>query len=147
VDLIQIFDTWAGVLAPAEFNAWCLVPLAKIIAGVRAKFPQVPIIAFPRGIGLQIKNFSEAMDADVVGLDTSMDLAQAIKACGPKTVFQGNLDPLALLAGGAALERAVRDIMAATQGRAHVFNLGHGILPETPVGHVEHLLRLIRTNS
>jgi uroporphyrinogen decarboxylase len=147
VDLIQIFDTWAGVLAPSEFEAWCAVPLAKIIAGVRGRFPDVPIIAFPRGIGLQIKDFTAKIDADVFGLDTSVDLGQAIKACDPKAIFQGNLDPLALLAGGQALERAVRGIMAATRGRAHVFNLGHGILPETPVAHVEHLLRLLRTGS
>jgi uroporphyrinogen decarboxylase len=147
VDLIQIFDTWAGVLAPAEFKAWCVAPLARIIAGVRMLFPDVPIIAFPRGIGLQMVDFVDQIDANVIGLDTSVDLAKAIKLCGSKTIFQGNLDPLALLAGGRALENAVRGIMTATQNRPHVFNLGHGILPETPVAHVEHMLRLLRTGA
>src|SRR5262249_52488756 len=98
----------------------------------------------PRGIGLQMPNFIDEVDANVIGLDTSVDLSTAISLRGSKTIFQGNLDPLALLAGGRALDTAVRGIMTATQNRPHVFNLGHGILPETPVAHVEEMLRLVR---
>ncbi|MGP0061184.1 MAG: uroporphyrinogen decarboxylase [Beijerinckiaceae bacterium] len=147
VDVVQIFDTWAGVLPALEFERWCRAPITRIIAGLRDRFAQVPIIVFPRGAGLHLSDFAERTGADVIGLDSSTDLSQAMALCDEKRVFQGNLDPLALLAGGAALEQAVRSILSATRDRAHVFNLGHGILPETPIANVEHLVRLLRAGA
>ncbi|MGO9004718.1 MAG: uroporphyrinogen decarboxylase [Beijerinckiaceae bacterium] len=147
VDVVQIFDTWAGVLPASEFELWCRAPITRIISGLRERFAEVPIIVFPRGVGLHLDDFAERTGADVVGLDSSTDLNQAIALCDEKRVLQGNLDPLALLAGGPALERAVRTIRLATRDRAHVFNLGHGILPETPVANVEELVRLVRARA
>lgn len=146
VDVIQIFDTWAGVLPPSEFERWCREPVARIIAGLRKTFRRVPIIAFPRAAGSQIASFSARTGADALGFGISADLA-AIGRTGGAPVTQGNLDPLALVAGGAPLEQGVREISAATQGHPHIFNLGHGILPQTPIEHVEHLVRLVRDLS
>lgn len=146
VDALQIFDTWAGVLPPAEFERWCRKPVARIIAGLRQDFPAVPIIAFPRGAGLKLRDYAEQTDADAIGLDTSADLRE-VALGGRARALQGNLDPLALVAGGPALGEAVRAIKEATRQRAHIFNLGHGILPETPVAHVEELMRLVREEA
>jgi uroporphyrinogen decarboxylase len=146
-DAVQIFDTWAGVLPAAAFERWCVDPIARIVAGLRKTFPHVPVIVFPRGAGLHLGTFAYRTGADVIGLDSSIDLRQAIALCDKTQVFQGNLDPLALLAGGPALDDAVRVILSATRDRAHIFNLGHGILPETPVAHVEQLVRLLRAEA
>jgi uroporphyrinogen decarboxylase len=143
VEAIQIFDTWAGVLPPAEFERWCLEPVARIIAGLRKNVRRVPVIAFPRAAGPQIATFCEHTGADALGLGTSADLAAIAQTSGV-AVTQGNLDPLVLVAGGAPLERGVSEILEARHGRPHIFNLGHGILPQTPIDHVEHLIRLVR---
>jgi uroporphyrinogen decarboxylase len=144
VDAVQIFDTWANVLPSAEFERWCRQPVARIISGLRRKFPAIPIIAFPRGAGYQTVDFAARTGADAIGLDSAVDLARITALCGGNVVFQGNLDPLALVAGGRALDEAVDRIVAAMRGRPHIFNLGHGILPETPIAHVEHLVRRVR---
>lgn len=143
VDVLQIFDTWAGVLPAGEFERWSVRPIATIVAGVRARHPRVPIIVFARGIGPRLLELKDATGADALGLDTSMDPHWAARAL-PGTVLQGNLDPLALIAGGQALDAAVGRILAAFRHRPHIFNLGHGILPETPIAHVERLVELVR---
>ncbi len=143
VDAVQIFDTWAGVLPAGEFDRWCVSPIAAVVAGVKARHPAIPIIVFARGAGPRLVELKDATDADALGLDTAVDPHWA--AGLPKTtVLQGNLDPLALIAGGAALEEAVTRILAAFRHRPHIFNLGHGILPETPIAHVERLVELVR---
>ena len=147
VDCLQIFDTWAGVLPPGAFERWSLEPLKAIVAGVKARFPDLPIIVFARGVGPRLRACAEALGADALGLDTAVDPAWAAATLPSETVLQGNLDPLALVAGGAALDAAVSRIRDAFRGRPHVFNLGHGILPETPVAHVERLLDLVRTEA
>jgi uroporphyrinogen decarboxylase len=144
VDAVQIFDSWAGVLPPQEFRRWCFEPLRKIVAGVKALRPDVPIILFPRGVGAHLIELARTSGADVIGLDTSVDLAFAANSVQTLLPVQGNLDPLALLAGGAALDAAVADILRALGGGPLIFNLGHGILPETPVAHVERLVSLVR---
>ncbi len=146
-DCVQIFDTWAGVLPAAEFERWCLAPIRAIIAGLSALHPQVKVIAFPRGIGPHLPGFAAASGANVLGLDSAVDPAWAAQAVPAEVVLQGNLDPLALLAGGAALDAAIDRIRLALAGRPHIFNLGHGILPETPVAHVERLLERLRMNQ
>jgi uroporphyrinogen decarboxylase len=143
-DCVQIFDSWAGALAPAEFERWALDPVQRIIAGVRTRHPQAKIIAFPRGAGLALTSYAARVGANALGLDTSVDPATAASLIPPNVVLQGNLDPLALIAGGEALSEAVARIQSGFRGRPHIFNLGHGILPETPLANVEALLALLR---
>ena len=143
VDAVQLFDSWAGVLPTAEYRRWCLEPSQAIMAGLRARCPGLPVIAFPRANGRHLAMAADG-GAAALGLDTTVDLGWASKALPKNLPLQGNLDPLALMAGGEALDRAVDAILAAFADRPHVFNLGHGILPETPIVHVERMLRRIR---
>ncbi len=144
VDCLQVFDTWAGVLPAGAFERWSLTPLRAIVAGVRARFPAIPIIVFARGAGPRLPTCAAALDGVVLGLDTATDPAWADATLARSQVLQGNLDPLALIAGGDALDTAVLHILDAFRARPFVFNLGHGILPETPVAHVERLVQLVR---
>jgi uroporphyrinogen decarboxylase len=144
VEAVQIFDTWAGVLPPGEYEAWCLEPIKAIVEGVRKRHPQARIIGFPKGIGARLQGFALATGINALGLDSAVDPDWAARELGPGLVLQGNLDPLVLIAGGAALEGAVRRILKTFENRPHIFNLGHGILPQTPIAHVELLLKLLR---
>jgi uroporphyrinogen decarboxylase len=144
VDALQIFDTWAGVLPAGEFDTWCVHPIAAIVAGVRAKFPKIPFIVFARGAGPRLLTLKAATGADALGIDTALDPGWAAQNLPATTVLQGNLDPLVLIAGGEALDTAVGRILKTFKGRPHIFNLGHGILPETPIAHVERLMELVR---
>jgi uroporphyrinogen decarboxylase len=142
-DAVQIFDSWASGLPAALFEQVVIQPTQKIVRAVRAARPGAKIIGFPRAATLAgYEAYARATSVDAVSLDTAapMDWAAKSLPCG----VQGNLDPIVLIAGGAALDRAVDAILEATQGRPHIFNLGHGILPETPIAHVEHLLKRIR---
>ncbi len=143
-DAVQIFDSWAGVLPAGEFERWCLAPVRAMVDLVRAEFPDVPIIAFPRGAGARLPACARALGVRVLGLDTAIDPAWADQAVETGITLQGNLDPLALVAGGAAQDRAVDYILHALRNRPHIFNLGHGILPHTPLAHVEQLLARLR---
>jgi uroporphyrinogen decarboxylase len=147
VDAIQIFDTWAGVLPAGEFERWCVKPIAAIVAGVRAKHPGIKIIVFARGAGPRLVELKDETGADALGIDTAVDPHWAARTLPSSTVLQGNLDPLALIAGGQALDAAVGRILAAFRHRPHIFNLGHGILPETPIAHVERLVELVRRDA
>ena len=145
-DAVQIFDSWASGLPAALFEEVVIAPTQKIVAAVRGARPGARIIGFPRAATLAgYEAYVRATGVDAVSLDTAapMDWAAKAFACA----LQGNLDPIALIAGGAALDRAVDAILAATHGKPHIFNLGHGILPETPIAHVEHLLKRIRAHS
>jgi uroporphyrinogen decarboxylase len=144
VDAVQIFDSWAGVLPGGEFRRWCAEPLRKIITKVKTARPEVPIILFPRGVGPHLLDLAKTSGADVIGLDTSVDPSFAARFLQPLRPVQGNLDPLALVAGGAALDAAVAEIIGALGAGPLIFNLGHGILPETPIAHVERLVNLVR---
>src|SRR5271170_112482 len=139
-EAVQIFDSWGGVLPPAEFDRWCVAPIAAVAAKVRAKAPDAPIIAFPRGAGAQLAKFAPFGAIAAIGLDTAVEPMAAIAALPERFALQGNLDPLALVAGGPCLDGAVDRIVAGFGPRAHIFNLGHGIVPETPVEHVERLV-------
>ncbi len=147
VDAIQIFDTWAGVLPAGEFERWCVTPVAAIVAGLRASHPAMPIIVFARGAGSRVGELKNLTDADALGLDTAVDPHWAARTLPASTVLQGNLDPLALIAGGQALDAAVGRILAAFRRRPYIFNLGHGILPETPLAHVDRLVELVRRDA
>jgi uroporphyrinogen decarboxylase len=143
-DTVQIFDSWSGVLPADEFVSWCVNPVQKLVEAVRAARPHVKIIGFPRCATTEgLRTFVPAVSVDGLSLDTTADLACIIKEKG-FPCLQGNLDPLVLIVGGERLDRAVDHILEHTEGHAFVFNLGHGILPETPIAHVEQLLRRIR---
>jgi uroporphyrinogen decarboxylase len=143
-DAVQIFDTWAGVLPADEFARWCIAPTQRIVAAVRRQIPDAKIISFPRGAGSHMVRYLEGVAVDAVGLDWMVDLAIARDYIQKRKPVQGNLDPLALRAGGAALDRSVDAIMQALAGGPFIFNLGHGILPDTPITHVEQMLRRVR---
>jgi uroporphyrinogen decarboxylase len=144
VDAVQIFDTWAGVLPAGEFAQWCVEPTQRIIAKVRREVPGAKVIGFPRGIGTGLLRYIEDVPVDAVGLDWSVDLAFARDQIQWRVPVQGNLDPLALVAGGAALDQAVDRILEAFSEKPFIFNLGHGILPHTPIAHVEQMLARVR---
>ncbi|MCP3441781.1 uroporphyrinogen decarboxylase [Bradyrhizobium sp. CCGUVB14] len=141
---LQIFDTWAGVLPPAEFARWSTEPTRRIVEGVRAKVPDARIIGFPRGAGAQLPGYVEATGVDAVSMDWTAEPAFIREHVQSKVAVQGNLDPLVLITGGAALDRAVDNVLANfSQGR-FIFNLGHGIQPETPIAHVEQMIKRVR---
>ena len=143
-EAVQIFDSWAGVLPPAEFESWCVTPLASLVAKVHAAAPDAPVIAFPRGAATQLGKFAGVKGVAALGLDTAVDPAVACAALPAPIALQGNLDPLALVAGGAGLDEGIDRALQGFEGRAHIFNLGHGVLPETPISHVERLVTKVR---
>lgn len=144
-DAVQIFDSWAGVLAPEEFLRWSVGPIARIVRAVRAEIPDAKVIGFPKGAALKglIALVNEAK-VDAVGLDWTADRVAVRAALGGRVALQGNLDPLRLIAGGEALDEAMDSLLEDFRGASHIFNLGHGIRPETPISHVEHMLRRLR---
>jgi uroporphyrinogen decarboxylase len=141
---VQLFDSWAGSLSPAQFERWVIEPTARIVEQLRARCPGVPIIGFPKGAGGKLPAYARETGVDAIGVDETVDPVWAANNLPDGLPVQGNLDPLALIAGGAALDSAVSRIRAAFCDRPHIFNLGHGILPDTPIVHVEHLLSILR---
>jgi uroporphyrinogen decarboxylase len=145
-DAVQIFDSWASGLAPSTFERWVVQPTKRVVEKVRTAHPNAKIIGFPRASTLEgYESYARAVAVDAVSIDTATSMGWAAKALGGKVAVQGNLDPIALIAGGDALARAVDEILEATQDVPHIFNLGHGILQETPIAHVEQLLTRIRS--
>jgi uroporphyrinogen decarboxylase len=144
VDAVQIFDSWAGSLGPEDFRRWCIEPTRRIVALVRARHPQAKIIGFPRGAGAGIPEYVRETGVDAVGLETEIDRGFVREAIQPLVPVQGHLDPQLLRSGGPELDREIEAIRAAFGDSAFVFNLGHGILPDTPIAHVERLVELVR---
>jgi uroporphyrinogen decarboxylase len=144
VHTVQIFESWSGSLAPDQFERWVIEPTRSIVRAVRAARPGVPIIGFPKGAGGKLAAYARGTEVDALGLDETVDPLWADAVLPPGLPVQGNLDPLALLTGGEALETAVRRIRQSLSARPHIFNLGHGIVPQVPVEHVEQLLQLVR---
>lgn len=143
-DGVQIFESWAEDMTEVLFNRLILKPIAKIVALVRAEIPNAPIIGFPRGAGHRIGTFVAATGVNGAGLDIAANLHAARHAVGPNICLQGNLDPMALVSGGAALELAVDNILAAATTGPHIFNLGHGVVPQTPIAHVEMVMARVK---
>ncbi|MCP4616308.1 MAG: uroporphyrinogen decarboxylase [Bradyrhizobium sp.] len=143
-DALQIFDTWAGVLPPREFERWSIEPARRIVEGVRKHVPDAKIIGFPRGAAGQLPAYVEATGVNAVSIDWTADPSLIRERVQTKVAVQGNLDPLALIAGGAALDRAVDDVLASYGKGRLIFNLGHGIQPETPIAHVEQMVKRVR---
>ena len=144
VDAVQLFDTWAGVLPPEEFTRWCIEPAARIVNELRRKVPNARVIGFPRGAGHLLGDYVDRVPVNAVSIDWMADRKFVRERVQSRVAVQGNLDPLALLAGGDALDRAIDAIMADFQDGRFIFNLGHGILPPTPIAHVERMLKRVR---
>lgn len=144
VDAVQIFDTWAGTLPDREFDQWVLEPTARIVEGLRARVPGAPVIVFPKGAGSKLSRVVKRIAPNGVGLDWTADGAAMVRDIQPHTAVQGNIDPLVLMAGGAALDAAVDHALATYAGGRYIFNLGHGITQFTPVPHVEQMLARLR---
>jgi uroporphyrinogen decarboxylase len=144
VEAVQLFDSWAGSLSPAQFRRWVIEPNTRIVAQLKALHPAIPIIGFPKGAGAKLADYAAQTGVDAVGVDETIDPHWANAALPQGMPVQGNLDPLALIAGGRAVEEAVDTIRAAFADRPHIMNLGHGILPDTPIAHVEALINYVR---
>lgn len=144
VDAVQIFDSWAGVLPGTELERWCIAPVARIVAAIEREHGNIPVIGFPRGAGSWLETYPARTGVDCLSLDTTVAPEWADRTLPRNLPIQGNLDPLVLLAGGTALDLAITRTKAAFRDRPHIFNLGHGILPETPIAHVERLVELVR---
>ncbi|WP_010184331.1 uroporphyrinogen decarboxylase [Sphingomonas sp. PAMC 26605] len=145
VEAVQLFDSWSGSLSPAQFERWVIAPNAAIVAALRARHPGVPIIGFPKGAGEKLPAYARETGVDALGLDETIDPEWAAATLPADLPVQGNLDPLVLIAGGAAMEQAATRILRAFADRPHIFNLGHGILQDTPIPHVEQLLDFVRS--
>ncbi len=143
VDAVQLFDSWAGVLSDAGFERWVIDPTRQITARLKERFPSVPVIGFPRGAGLLYPRYVARSGVDAVSIDTTVSSAFAREQLQGRVAVQGNLDPVALLVGGEVMEREVREIRRALSGGPFIFNLGHGVLPQTPPEHVAALARLL----
>ena len=141
---VQLFDSWAGSLAPSEFERWVVAPTAAIVGRLMVRHPDVPIIGFPKGAGAKLAAYAAETGIDAVGLDETVDPAWADAMLPPGMPVQGNIDPLALWAGGEALRASVARVRAAFDERPHILNLGHGILQDTPIAHVDELMALVR---
>ena len=144
VEAVQLFDSWAGSLAPDEYLRWVVAPNRAIVEQLRTRCPDTPIIGFPKGIGEKLPVYARETGVDAIGVDETIDPVWADENLPKGLPVQGNLDPLALISGGWAVENAVNRIRSAFSKRPHIFNLGHGILPDTPVVHVEQLLAKVR---
>jgi uroporphyrinogen decarboxylase len=144
-DCLMLFESWAGIFAPAQFRKLVIEPNRRIVAALKARNPDAKIIGFPRLAGLMLGEYVRKTGIDAVGLDSVTDITRAATACPENTVFQGNLDPLLLKLGGSAMEEAALELLASVKGRPHIFNLGHGITPDVPEENVARLMEIIRS--
>jgi uroporphyrinogen decarboxylase len=143
-EAVQLFDSWAGSLAPDQFERWVIAPNARITAALRERYPSLPVIGFPKGSGEKLPAYARETGVQAVGVDETIDPRWAAANLPADLPVQGNLDPLLILAGGDALEQRAKAILEAFADRPHVFNLGHGIGQHTPIAHVEALVKMVR---
>ena len=144
-EAVQLFDSWSGSLAPAEFERWVIAPTAKLAGALRQRFPQVPVIGFPKGAGAKLAAYARETGVSAIGLDETIDPVWAHRELPEGMPVQGCFDPVLLEAGGPMIEQRALAILNALAGRPHVFNLGHGIGQHTPIEHVEQLLGVVRS--
>lgn len=144
-EVVQLFDTWAGSLPEAAQRRWCIEPVREITSRLRRVYPGIPVIAFPRGAGPLYVNYAGDTGVNCLGIDTALPPRWAAENIQPITAVQGNLDPRLVVVGGAAMKEAAREILTALKDGPHIFNLGHGIMPETPPEHVQELSDLLRS--
>ncbi|MGQ7790776.1 uroporphyrinogen decarboxylase [Faunimonas sp. B44] len=143
-DAVMVFDSWAGVLDDEGFERWAIDPVRRIVAAVKAQVPGAPVIAFAKGAGARLGTYAARTGADGFGLDWTLPISAARRMVPERAALQGNLDPLRLIAGGRALDEGIDRVLGAAAGHPHIFNLGHGITPETPIAHVEQLVARVR---
>lgn len=143
-EAVQLFDSWAGSLAPAQFERWVIAPNAAIVTALKARFPEVPVIGFPKGAGEKLATYARETKVDALGLDETIDPLWAHQVLPEGLPVQGNLDPLLLLSGGAEMQKQTLRILDVFAERPHVFNLGHGIGQTTPPEHVGELLSAVQ---
>jgi len=147
-DVVQLFDSWAGGLPAKEFGDWVIAPNKRIVDLVRKEIPQAPIIGFPRAAtAAGYEAYAAETGVSAVSIDTAASMQWAVKSLPPRVAVQGNLDPIVLIAGGDALDRAVERILSETRETPFIFNLGHGVLPETPLAHVAQLVARVRSST
>jgi uroporphyrinogen decarboxylase len=142
-DVVQLFDSWAGVLSESGFERWVIGPTRQITDRLKQSFPAVPVIGFPRGAGLLYPRYAAESGVDAVGIDSAVPMLFARERLQGRVAVQGNLDPVALLVGGAAMQQEVLRIREALAGGPFIFNLGHGVMPQTPLENVAALARLL----
>ncbi|MBA3812886.1 MAG: uroporphyrinogen decarboxylase [Alphaproteobacteria bacterium] len=141
---LQIFDSWAGLCPSSHFQKWIIEPTRRIVSSVRDVFPEIPLIGFPKGCGANLIDYSSHCDFSGISLDSSTPLSWAVKNLSSDLILQGNLDPLLLCAGGEPLKNAIISIHQHMNGRPYIFNLGHGIVPQTPIKNVEDCIKWVR---
>ncbi|MEO1188856.1 MAG: uroporphyrinogen decarboxylase [Pseudomonadota bacterium] len=146
-DALMIFESWAEGLPSDLFQTLVIDPNAALVQRLRSLGVSVPIIGFPRGAATMLEAYTRQVAVNGVGLDTAVNPETVSRAVPPNVAVQGHLDPLLLIAGGDAMDQRVREILSAYQGRPHVFNLGHGVRPETPIAHVERVVELVRNGG
>lgn len=146
-EAVQIFDSWAGVLPEDQFRRWVIAPTKDIVAAIKLKYPQIPVIGFPRQAGELYRDYIAETGVDAVSLDTGLKLSWVAAELQPRCIVQGNLDPFVLMAGGSALDQAAGHILETLGDHPFIFNLGHGIHKDTPPEHVARLVDLIRGSS
>jgi uroporphyrinogen decarboxylase len=146
-DAVQIFDSWAGLLPEPYFNRWVISPTKKIIENIHKTYPEFPIIGFPRGAGAFYKSYAEKTSVTGLGIDQYYPLEKVANEIGSKIVLQGNMDPAFLLTGGSTMESEAKRILTAMVGKPFIFNLGHGVIKETPPEHVAQLAEIIRDHK
>lgn len=143
-EVVKVFDSWAGALAPDQFRTYAVEPLRKITAAIKAAHPQIPVIGFPRGAGASYAGFARATGVDAVALDSATPEEWARDVLQPDSAVQGNLDPMLLITGGEALTARVERLIEVLGQGPYIFNLGHGITPEADPAHVEALVRVVK---
>jgi uroporphyrinogen decarboxylase len=146
-EIIQLFDSWAGALDPAQFAKWVIAPTQRIITALKVQYPGIPVIGFAKGAGVNILDYAQQSGADVIGLDQHIPQSWAAENIQSLKPVQGNLDPISLFAGGVQLERNIDHILENFQDRPFIFNLGHGIHKDTPISHVEMAVKKIKACS
>jgi uroporphyrinogen decarboxylase len=144
VQTLQLFDTWAGLCPATHFEKWITSPTRKIVSNLTEAFPSLPIIGFPKGIGANLGEYVSQTKVSGLSLDTTIPLSWAIKNLPSSLILQGNLDPILLVSGGESLKKSILSIHEDMQGRPYIFNLGHGILPQTPPSHVEECVQIVK---
>ena len=144
VETVQLFDSWAGSLSPGQFERWVIEPNARIVAALKGRHPDTPVIGFPKGAGGKLPDYVAGVRPDALGLDETVSPEWADRVLPSGLPVQGNLDPMALITGGVELDAAIDRVLAAFPDRPHIFNLGHGIDKETPISHVQQLLARVR---
>jgi uroporphyrinogen decarboxylase len=142
-EALMLFDSWAGVLSPALFRLHCVAPAKRIVLALKTRHPAVPVIGFPRLAGMMAREYA-ATGVDAIGVDTGSNIAAVAAMVPARVALQGNLDPLAVVAGGEVMRKEAASILQAMRGRPFIFNLGHGIVPQTPPEHVAALMELVR---